>query len=156
MRRFLGTWVAGCIALCACTGCDHEATSYQCRPVDVDGWEQFDTLMFVVDSLPNDGLYALNVGLRTTNAFPYQTLFLEVKQKWEQPAAYRCDTLKCTLAAPNGDIKGSGISHFQYVFPLGSHSLSAGQHGDIIIRHLMRRELLPGIASVGIELTQAD
>ena len=60
MRRFLGTWVAGCIALCACTGCDHEATSYQCRPVDVDGWEQFDTLMFVVDSLPNNGIYALN------------------------------------------------------------------------------------------------
>ena len=32
------------------------------------------------------GIYALNVGLRTTNAFPYQTLFLEVKQKWEQPS----------------------------------------------------------------------
>lgn len=144
------------MTLCACLGCDSETVDYQCRPVDVNGWEQFDTIMFVVDSLPASDDYLLNIGLRTTSAFPYQSIYIQVEQNWKQPDLHRCDTLKCTLATPNGDIVGSGISHFQYVFELDRQALATGQRGTLVIRHLMRRELLPGVASIGIKLSRAN
>ncbi len=134
------------------TACEDDTVIHQQRSIPIEGWEQFDTVTFVVDSLPDKGNYLLSIDIRTTSEFPYQSLYLKVDQTWNSPLMVRTDTLCCPIATPDGDIIGSGISHFQYTFPLVREQLNSGQHGLVSIRHVMQRDILPGIANVGIKL----
>ncbi|MBR1411819.1 MAG: gliding motility lipoprotein GldH, partial [Prevotella sp.] len=49
---------------------------------------------------------------------------------------------------------GTGINHYQYTFPLATIDLEKEEALRIIIRHDMKRELLPGITDVGIQMTK--
>ncbi len=132
--------------------CDRRTVVNRYRSISAEGWEQYDTLVFTVDSIKEKGLYAFDIGLRITNDFPYQAIYLLIEQKWDKPRTWRSDTLRCPLASPDGDITGSGISQLQYTIPFTTLDLTVGQRGQIIVRHLMRRDLLPGVTSIGVEL----
>lgn len=151
-RRLATGLSATLLLLLSVTACEKRIAVYTQRSIAADGWEPFDTVMFVIDSLQRDGNYTLSIDLRTTSSFPYQALYLRVEQHWEKPKMVSCDTLCCQLATHNGDITGAGISHLQYTFPLDRLRLAAGQHGHIVIRHIMQREMLPGVASVGVKI----
>lgn len=152
VRRLAAGLSAILLLLLATTACEKRTAVYAQRSIAADGWEPFDTVMFVIGSLQRDGNYALSIDLRTTSSFPYQALYLRIEQHWENPEMVRCDTLCCQLATPDGDITGAGISHLQYTFPLARLQLTAGQHGHIVVRHIMQREMLPGVASVGVKI----
>jgi gliding motility-associated lipoprotein GldH len=65
------------------------------------------------------------------------------------------DTLNCSLIERDGRVKGKGVSFYQYNFHLNDLDLRAGDSLSINIRHNMKREILPGIADVGIKLIKA-
>lgn len=125
--------------------------SYQDTPVD--GWEQNDTLTFTTDSIPHDGVYAFQIGLRTTSIYPYRMLWLLVENEWRNPKFTKTDTVICHLTNAEGDLNGHGIDSYQYTYPCPSLHLRKGQVGHIRIRHIMRREILPGVSDVGIKIT---
>jgi gliding motility-associated lipoprotein GldH len=94
------------------------------------------------------------VGLRVTDHFPYEMLILEVEQSYQNPVSHRLDTLYYRLANEDGDFIEKGINYFQYETQGVTLDLKKGQTGRIKIRHLMHREVLPGIMDVGIHVVR--
>ena len=75
----------------------------------------------------------------------------------DRPAAcatvYSCnDTLVADLSADDGELRAHGISLHPYTFPLVTLRLPKGAKGRITVRHMMQRENLTGIESVGLRL----
>lgn len=132
--------------------CDKHTVYHSYIPTPVEGWEQNDTLAFNIDTIAEAGTYDLIVGVRTTTAYPFQSLYLLVEQQLRNPHKMSLDTLVCRLASSQGDKMGSGISTYQYIYPYKQEKLSAGQSGKIIIRHIMRREILPGVSDIGVSI----
>lgn len=64
----------------------------------------------------------------------------------------RTDTLVADLTADEGRLRARGISVHPYVYPLVTLRLPDGAKGQIVVHHLMRRNEIPGIESVGIRL----
>lgn len=135
-------------ASAACTERNKAVFSYHSTPVE--GWEQHRTQIFPVDSVAKAGLYEVLVGVRTTYEFPYQTLWLEVTEKLDSPAYLNVDTLVCHITDAKGNTLGNGISLFQEQNMLNEMRLSVGQKGTIAVRHIMRRNNLPGVSDVGV------
>lgn len=181
MRHCFIAILAAClVSLSACTGnkvYDH----YEHTPIA--GWDKVDTLSFDVPALQDSGRYATNLGLRINDAFPFQSLTLiveqsvfptsivspkktmatgqinpfakEVKAKRivGQPTNY-VDTLTCSLFDRKGAVEGQGISYYQYHFRVSELALHQGDSIHITVRHDMKREIMPGIADVGISITR--
>lgn len=124
--------------------------SYSSTPVE--GWEQHNVLSFPIDSIESGGEYELSVGARTTYDYPFQTLWLEVTTHFEHPRMDFLDTLVCQVTDLQGNILGRGISVFQYVYPLKALRLNIGQKGVVTIKHIMRRNILPGVSDIGVIL----
>ena len=135
-------------------GCGQRRVETYCfRATPVDGWETTDSLVFPIDTVHQAGRYRLSIGVRTSaaNPYPFQTLALSITTRLQGKKAQR-DTALCSLTDKDGDVNGQGVSLYQYVFPVDELHLENGQTGTITVQHLMRRNLLPGVANVGIRL----
>ena len=51
-------------------------------------------------------------------------------------------------------MKGSGVSLYQYLLPITTHTYEKGDSIRVRVIHNMKREDLPGIADVGIKITK--
>ncbi len=139
--------------LCAsCTGnkvYDH----YDHTPIA--GWEKIDTLKFDVPPLKKSGLYATSMGLRINNSFPFISMTLIVEQTVLPANRTVIDTINCPLTDKNGRVRGKGIGLYQYRFPVSVMTLHENDSLHITVRHNMKREILPGVSDVGIELARS-
>lgn len=145
------------LAFASCTGnkvYDHyEHTS-------LSGWDKVDALFFYVPALKDSGRYATNLGLRVNDGYPFQSLTLIIEQTVYHKALNSniktqvfTDTLNCSLFDRKGTVKGQGITYYQYHFRISEMDLHQGDSLRISVRHNMKREIMPGIADVGINLT---
>ena len=100
------------------------------------------------------GIYREELGLRINDAYPFMRLHLIVEQRLIPGERTRLDTLNCYLIDEDGNIRGQGVSYYQYTFPITQMQLQEGDSLHISIRHDMKREILPGIADIGIKLTR--
>ncbi|WP_347719855.1 gliding motility lipoprotein GldH [uncultured Alloprevotella sp.] len=133
-------------------GCGQRRVETYCfRATPVDGWETTDSLVFPIDTIHQAGRYRLSIGVRTSaaNPYPFQTLALSITTRLQGKKAQR-DTALCSLTDKDGDVNGQGVSLYQYAFPVSELHLEKGQTGTVTVQHLMRRNLLPGVANVGI------
>lgn len=136
----------------AVVSCNRKAVYSHYRHTPINGWEKNDTLTFDVRPLTEDAALREEVGLRINDAYPFMGLCLIVEQTVFPSCSRRTDTLNCSLIDPSGNVKGRGISYYQYNFHLTSQQLYAGDSLHICVRHNMKREILPGIADIGILL----
>jgi len=119
----------------------------------IAGWEKNDTLLFDVPPLENSGYYSGELGLRINGAYPFTGLMMIVERRILPEKREVVDTINCKLADErNGRPLGQGVSYYQYNFPLKEIRLNKGDSLHIVIRHNMRREILPGISDVGISI----
>lgn len=118
--------------------------------VDSEGWDVTDRAVYDVPPLASTGNYRMQLHVRTTTAprFPFKHLYVEVRQQWR--SSQRIDTIACSFS----DIgpSATGISIRQHVFPIGLYHLQQGDSARITLRHVMRKEELPGISDLGISL----
>ena len=128
-------------------GCVLTATS-------LEGWERSDTLFFEDIVVKATADYKEEIGLRINDEFPFMSLFLVVEQHIRPMNTYRTDTVSCRLIDQNGYVKGRGLSYYQYNFHLTTLHLNAGDTLDIRVRHNMKREILPGIANIGMTISK--
>lgn len=152
MRALTALLMAGLLCA-ACTGnkvYDH----YDHTPIA--GWEKIDTLKFDVPRLSKSGLYATSMGLRINNAFPFISMTLIVEQTVLPANRTVIDTINCPLMDKNGRVRGKGIAFYQYHFPVSLMTLQQNDSLHITVRHDMKREILPGISDVGIELERRN
>ena len=121
------------------------------------GWEKNDTLYYSVPAVKSGGTYAANLGLRTTDSYPFTSLTLIVEQRKvaaDKAVTVVTDTVACQLTDRKGNAAGKGISYHQYQFPVTELTLQDGDSLFVSIRHDMKREILPGISDVGFSLTR--
>ena len=126
--------------------------SYQ--PIKENCWNRTDSITFNLPSLTTEEKCSVLIGLRVTNNYPYESLVMEVTQNYQNPISHRVDTIKYHLTDKSGDFTEKGINYFQYETQGLPLDLKKGQTGEIIIRHLMHREELPGIMDVGIHVSR--
>lgn len=145
------------IGILLCTllvGCDNRTVYNHYEHTPVTGWERNDTLKFEVEAVEADGTYSEEIGLRINNSYPFMGLTLIVEQTRLPGGKERTDTLSCQLIRENGIAIGKGMSHYQYLFPLKPLHLHEGDRLRIAIHHIMKREILPGISDVGIQIAR--
>jgi len=121
------------------------------------GWDRNDTLTFAIPKMQEDGAYSIDLGLRTNGSYPFMRLTLIVERTTisaTQTKSTITDTLDCRLVDKNGNPMGQGVSYYQYDFHLADTKLSAGDSMYIAVRHDMKREILPGLNDIGIEITK--
>ena len=132
--------------------CDRSTLMHSYQPLKDKCWDRTDTIKFTLPSIPQDESCSVLIGLRLNNNFPYEQLVMQVEQNLQHPTAYRVDTIYYKVTDQDGDFTEKGVNYFQYEtqgFPL---YLKKGQTGEIRIRHLMHREVVPGIVDVGIHI----
>ncbi len=122
------------------------------KPAPVTGWARNDTLSFEVPKMMEDGTYDLTLGLRTNGEYPFTSLTLIVEQTILPEDNSYNDTIHCELVNQKGQELGNGVSYFQYLFPIRKESLKAGDSLRVNVRHDMKKEDLPGINDVGLEI----
>lgn len=132
--------------------CNRKTVYDRYQPVAQEGWNKDDTLVFTVRPVKQGGVFKEEVGLRTTGDYPFMGLCLIVEQTVLPSAVTRCDTLNCRLTSDDGNVKGRGVSCYQYRFHLTNITLADGDSLCVRIRHNMRRETLPGITDVGMRI----
>lgn len=98
--------------------------------------------------------YSTMLGLRVSDVYPFQSLTLIVEQTVYPKKTTRRDTLNCQIYDSRGTIRGKGISYFQYHYQVSQMNLQEGDSLHVTVRHDMRREIIPGIADVGIEISR--
>lgn len=116
------------------------------------GWEKNDTLQFDIPAIAKSGNYEEQIALRVTSDYLFQEIYLIIEQSSQNPITTRRDTLLCPLVSDNGAYQGKGTCYYQYVFPLHQVTLEEGELLKVDVRHNMKREILHGIADVGVRL----
>ena len=136
------------------TACQDNTVYHRYLHTNRTGWERNDTLRFLIPPVKEAGRYCEELGLRTDGNYPFLSLTLIVEQTKGHTGDVRRDTVECKLITKQGRVMGAGINHYQYTFPLATIDLEKEDSLRIVIRHDMKRELLPGIMDVGIQMTQ--
>ena len=141
--------IAVAVAVSACGG----GTVYsKFVSTPVDGLEKNDTVVFDVPPVALFGRYSMEMGLRITAAYPFTSLSLEVCQTVEPGHRMSVDTLDCRLYDNVGNVLGRGVSIYQYGFALPDIGLQKGDSLHVRVRHVMKREILPGITDIGLSM----
>lgn len=151
MMRWCCSFVIG-LALLLVTSCTGNKVYDHYDHTLLTGWEEADALQFDVPPLPETGRYATRLGLRISNAYPFQELTLIVEQTVYPGKHKQVDTLACHLFDQKGKVEGQGVSFFQYHFSISQMALQKGDSLHITVRHNMKREIMPGISDIGIEM----
>ncbi len=137
-------------------GCNSNTAYNHYEHTPVAGWERNDTLFFDAGPIISSGQYVEEVGLRINGEYPFTGLNLVVEQTIEPSHERHSDTLCCSLISEHGVAKGRGISNYQYIFHLTTLKLEQGDKLRVAVRHDMKREILPGIADIGVRLTRME
>ena len=143
------------LLLCAMLlSCGSNVAYNQFCHTPIEGWEKNDTLVFDISPMTVAGHYRQEIGLRTCPSFPFTGVSLLVEQTIEPGHRVSRDTLKCRLADGKGNILGQGVGYYQYQFILKDLSLNKGDSLHVCVRHIMKREILPGVSDVGLKLVR--
>lgn len=134
------------------SSCNKNTVYYQYRHTPISGWDKNDTLFFDIPKLNENGSYNEELGLRINGAYPFMKLVLIVEQTFYPSHMMKTDTLNLSLIDKGGYAKGQGISYYQYKFNISDIDVKRGDSIHVCIRHNMKREILPGISDVGLNL----
>jgi gliding motility-associated lipoprotein GldH len=144
------------IVLLMVCGCQRQIVFHQFQHISEPGWDKTDTLFFEISPLKTNGTYSLDAELRTDKDYPFQKLTIEVNQTIFPSHETYHDEIKCDLISEEGVIGGDGISYFQYRFHIRDISLCQGDSIHLSLTHNMKREIMPGIADMGIMVRRLE
>ena len=140
----------------AMAGCNRKVIYTHYAHTPIEGWEASDTLLFAVGPIADDALYHEVVGLRTCSRYPFKELILIVDQQVMPAGTLLSDTLRCRLTQEDGTPLTHGFNFYESAFPLRTVTLQKGDSLTVRIHHYMKRELLPGIADIGVSIKRKE
>jgi gliding motility-associated lipoprotein GldH len=141
------------VALFALSSCGPKPLSTDTAAVDPGGWSQADTAHLSFEIEQADRLHNVFISLRHNDDYPFNNAYFFV-QLVSPGGRTLTDTLSCPLALEDGRwlgrTWGKWIDHKigykpQVQFP------EAGLY-ELRVVHAMRRNPLPGVASVGVDV----
>ena len=137
---------------CGLTSCDRLPIYSHYEPTPITGWEKNDTICFGISPVKEAGYYKEELGLRINDDYPFLGLCLIVQQTVLPSGYCHYDTLNCHLIDKKGAIRGTGINHYQYTFHVNTIRLAEGDSLHILVKHNMKREIMPGVTDIGIKI----
>lgn len=155
-KGLLSVAMASVLVVILLTACDHRVVYDRYQSTPLAGWEKNDTLSFAIPSLEKTAIYRAVLGVRTTDAYPFTSITLIVEQEILPARRFVSDTICCHLTDAQGNVLGDGISYRQYQFDISTQQLQEGDSLHVVVRHNMKREILPGVSDVGIRLTKEE
>lgn len=132
--------------------CNRSAVFSKYKSTSLAGWERNDTLTFEVKPVEAEMEIIETLGLRVNDSYPFKALCLIVDQTVFPERSTMSDTINCVLFNDDGKTKGSGVSYYQFNYNLTNRRLAKGDSLLIMIRHNMKREIIPGVSDVGVTL----
>lgn len=138
----------------AMTSCNRKTVYDKYEHTPLMGWEKNDTLKFDIPTFQTGGRLREDIGLRINDSYPFMGLCLIVEQTIHPSKVTKSDTINCRLYDHDGDVRGQGVSYYQYSIPLTMIDISDGDSVEIRIRHNMKREILPGISDIGVKISR--
>ncbi|WP_178991215.1 gliding motility lipoprotein GldH [Winogradskyella schleiferi] len=148
------------------TSCDPDAAFDRYKSVP-NKWHKDSIASFNFKAPDTTKNYNLYVNLRNTNAYKFSNLFLIVELNYPNGKAVK-DTLEYKMAAPNGELLGSGFSDLKenkLWFRGYKDPFKFNEEGDyqVNIQHAMRNngdvdgvENLEGITDIGFRVEKAQ
>ena len=156
IKGFLLAAMACVVVAMLLAACDHRTIYDRYQSTALAGWEKNDTLSFAISPLKDAATYRAMLGVRTTDAYPFTAITLIVEQEIMPAHRFVSDTICCHLTDNQGNVLGDGISYRQYQFDICTQQLQKGDSLHVVVRHDMKREILPGVSDVGIKLIKED
>ena len=150
--RILLVAVVAVVVAIVFAACDNRKVYDSYGHTTVTGWEKNDKLDFMVPPLSETGDYLLTLAIRLSDAYPFRNLHMVVRQTVYPSQQVITDTVSCVVVDRQGSMVGPGVMYYQYTMPLRRHKYNAGDSLHISVSHNMKREILPGIADVGVIL----
>ncbi len=166
MQRKTSYFLLVLVSLVCLTSCDSKAVFDEYKTVP-NKWHKDSVASFnftAPDTLKNYNLY---VNLRNTNDYPFSNLFLIVELNYPNGKAVR-DTLEYKMAAPNGELLGTGFTDLKEnkLWYRGHDSaFRFSEEGDyrVDIQHAMRKngavngvDNLEGVTDIGFRIEQTQ
>ena len=162
-RLFYTLLIIGSLSLSMMvTSCKESTVYYKYAHTPIAGWEKNDTLSFAIPPLTS-GLYQENLGLRITGAYPFMGITLIVEQeifpnqesKKEKEERNKLQIMGVKSHQAKKVARGEKIVKLDTIQCNLINNLYHFNENDsihIMIRHDMKREILPGISDIGIKL----
>lgn len=148
--------ITAVVAFTAATvvSCQQNTVFDKYRSTHISGWDKTQLLEYDIPAVGSPGNYYETVGIRFTHDYPFTALSLIVEQKIFPRKITVIDTLNCEIVDKEGNMKGRGLHLSQVDTLFRSVTLHAGDSIHVIIRHNMRRDMLPGISDIGFKLSE--
>lgn len=171
------------IALLLTSSCQQTDGTHIFLSTHSEGWAKNDTLTFMLPASPVEEDLDLQVELRIDKRYPYQDLWLvleqtyetkrererhsyttvELKQKEQQQKLetfvarhqHYNDTLHLQLVDER-KFTGSGRNLLVYRFPVRKVHLIQHEQGQVVVRHIMDNDTIPGIHNIGISFLPVE
>ena len=137
-------------------GCSRKTIYTHYTHTPVDGWEAGDTLHYAFGPVDKTDTYAQTIGLRTCSRYPFKELVLIVDQLIMPSGTRLSDTLLCRLTDEEGLPLAHGFNFYESSFPLRTIYCREGDSVAVRIHHYMKREILPGIADIGLTVKRKE
>lgn len=140
------------LLLTVATACDKKLVFAAYQQADARGWEKNDAFDFQTDTLKESATYAMTLGLRVNDKYPFQNLHVVIDQTAMPSRQMVTDTVTCHVADRRGRPLGHGVALYQFDIPVRKRFYLAHSTVRFRVRHNMKREILPGVADIGITL----
>lgn len=155
MKRNLARLFAAVIATIAAvsfSACRNDIVFTQFHPIPSDHWAADSVIRFDYSIADNAAAYRMIVYVRHTERYPYQNMWLFVKDHMG------CDTLEFYLADDRGQWLGDRHHGFIEMPVLFEDDMQFADTGNYFmeIRQGMRDSLLRGVTDVGLEIIKNE
>lgn len=132
--------------------CSSNATYFhQYKSVDIDGWCPEDTVVFHLTPSSVNAVLEAEIGVRTTNAFKYNKLFLKGSLQCEGVET-ATDTLFIPIYDKNGINMGTGIPYPLCTNTIPAIRLDSGKVYTYTVTPFMKPSKVKGIKDIGLKL----
>ena len=140
--------LSGLCAAALLLSCRPQAISYTYQSIGSREWLRTDTLRFDLPCLPDAPECQVSLGVRCTNQFAYQDLWVVVEQRTDTVAR---DTLHLLLTDLEGNWLTSGTILHEIEHPVRTLSLVTPD-AQVLVYHVMQPFAVAGVAEVGIKV----
>mgnify|MGYP000891545864 FL=1 len=137
--------------------CGKQPVFHEYKLINTNGWSSDSSYVFNVTINNTVALYDLSIGVRHNGNYPYQNLWLFVKQITPDHDI-KHDTIFCAMADYTGKWYGTGNgSIYTLQVPLHKHFYydKTGTYQYSIV-HGMRDDVLKGVNAIGLKLEIVD
>lgn len=132
--------------------CDADRTYFhQYKNVNTDGWMADDTIVFHITPSSQNQLLSAEIGVRTTDAFKYNTLFL-LGTLSREGMEISTDTIFVNIYGRRGEVKGKGLIYPLCTQSLPSFEVDSAMEYTYTVRPFMKPKIVEGVKDVGLKL----